>query len=241
MKAILLTYDRRRPIAEHMLKTYSVHWPSNRFDFLLPFQEDTNLNSHGQNVQLVRTGAGIRECVLTLLDDLPDEEWIYWCIDDKYLIDLDESGANYFSQWVANVEDPHFAGLCFCRARRLLESSTVSAFPEATTGRGHPLLRRLNFNQIWLHQFLRVRALRALFQSFPAVNFVAKAMDTFKDALRPADDAKLFVTQDNHAVFGESSIGGKITTGCLSSMQRLGLEAPQHVETIEVDISIGKL
>lgn len=224
-----------------MLKTYSVHWPSNRFDFLLPFQEDTNINSHGQNVRLVQTAAGIRECVLTLLNTLPDEEWIYWCIDDKYLIDLDESNASYFSEWVTNVEDPHFAGLCFCRARRLLESSSVSALAETITERGHELLRRHNFNQIWLHQFLRVRSLRTLFQSFPTINFVAKEMDYFKDALRPANDAKLFVTQGNYAVFGESSIGGRITTGCIFSMRRLGLETPKYFETIQADISIGTL
>lgn len=222
-----------------MLKTYSMHWPGNRFDFLLPFQEDTNINSHGQNVELVRTGSGIRECVLTLLDALSDEEWVYWCIDDKYLIDLDEASASYFSEWVEKVEDPFFAGLCFCRVRRLFEVGTVSAFAEATTDRGHELLRRHNFNQIWLHQFLRVRSLRTLFQSFPTMNFVAKEMDYFKEALRPATEAKLFVTQDNYAVFGESSIGGKITTGCISSMRRLGLETPKYFERIQADISIG--
>jgi hypothetical protein len=29
MKAITLTFDRRRGILKHMLKTYSVHWPGN--------------------------------------------------------------------------------------------------------------------------------------------------------------------------------------------------------------------
>ena len=74
MKAITLTFDRRRPILEHMLKTYEVHWPGNPLVFRIPFQQDTKIQAHGQRVEFVRTGPGIKETIAALLEDLPDEE-----------------------------------------------------------------------------------------------------------------------------------------------------------------------
>ena len=83
MKAITLTFDRRRPVVEHMLMTYAVHWPGNPFLFRIPYQQDSKIDSHSQQIELIPSGSGIKETVLTLLEDLPDEEWIYLCIDDK--------------------------------------------------------------------------------------------------------------------------------------------------------------
>jgi len=74
VKAITLTFDRRRPILEHMLKTYAVHWPGNPLVFRIPFQQLTEIQAHGQRVEFVRTGPGIKETIAALLEDLPDEE-----------------------------------------------------------------------------------------------------------------------------------------------------------------------
>ncbi len=238
MKAITLTFDRRRAILEHMLKTYAVHWPDNPFRFRIPYQEDTRVDAHGQEIEFVRSAPGIKETIAALLADLPDEEWIYWCIDDKYLADLDAEAAAYFAGWIEKQTSPDLCGLCFCRARRLLLSDTVCMVPGAQTDRGDNLLLRYNYNQFWLHQFLRVRVVRDLFASFPDREFVAKEMDDFISTEKPGEGTNLFVTEKNFAVFGESSLRGKLTTGCIASMRKYSLNVPEGFETVEKEILI---
>jgi hypothetical protein len=45
---------------------------------------------------------------------------------------------------------------------------------------GNVYLRRRNYEQIWLHQFLRVKVIRNLFQNFPDGITSAKLMDSLK-------------------------------------------------------------
>ena len=242
MKALVLTYDRCRRVAEHMLKTYAVYWPQNRFTFRIAYQQDTDLDAYGQSVELVKTRTSeVKDIVYSLLAGLPDDEWIYWCIDDKYLIGIDQDSASYFYDWISQVNDPTICGLCFCRARTLLRPESASVTAMAYTARGDELLLRYNYRQIWLHQFLRVRALRALFDAFPESVRTPSEMDEYKLKVKIPDDRNLYVTKNNYAVFGESTIAGNLTRGCVSSMRKLSVAVPENFEIVEPDIVIGSL
>ena len=100
MRALVLTHDRCRLVAEHVLRTYAEHWPRNTLLFRIPYQSDTRMNTHGQRIEWVRADKGgmtrgIKAIVTELLDGLPDEEWIYWCIDDKFVIAMEPDDASY--------------------------------------------------------------------------------------------------------------------------------------------------
>src|SRR5437764_10740930 len=82
MKAIVLTCDRYRAVTEHMMLQYEKLWPDHPFNFRIPFQELGGTNT--KRIEYVKTPPEIRATVLELLRNLPDEEWIYWCVDDKY-------------------------------------------------------------------------------------------------------------------------------------------------------------
>ncbi len=86
IKAIVLSCDRYRPIAEHMMLQYERLWPEHPFVFHIPYQ-----NLAGQESERTRyfeTPEEIRPTVLQLLAGIDDEEWVYWCVDDKYPIQL---------------------------------------------------------------------------------------------------------------------------------------------------------
>ena len=102
MKALVLTHDRYRRVTEHMLKTYAVHWPKNNLTFRIPYQYDMQLKAYGQSVELVQTSKAIKETVSGLLKGLADDEWIYWCVDDKYVVAVDAAAASYFSESVCS-------------------------------------------------------------------------------------------------------------------------------------------
>jgi hypothetical protein len=55
----------------------------------------------------------------------------------------------------------------------------------------------------------------------------AKALDGLKNRVQKPEDYHLFVTQQNFAVFGESTKRGAITRNCLESIARTDIELPE--------------
>ena len=235
MKALVLTCDRYRVITEHMIGQYARWWPGHPFEFWIPYQDERGEDSPGQR-RYVRAPRAIRATVLTLLDGLDDEEWVYWCIDDKYPVRLDldavapmaaglgAAGASP-AAWTAGMD-----GLLFCRVRQTLHDPAAALVPGSsrTDAAGNVWLERRSWFQIWLHQFLRVKVLRGLFGRFPEDIASAKVMDELKwDAPKPPEH-RLYVTARNHAAFGESTKAGRITRNCHESAVASGLTLPAH-------------
>jgi len=86
IKAIVLTCDRYRAITEHMIFQYDRLWPGHPFVFHVPYQELDGVDT--EQVKYLTAPSDIKGTVLHLLTDIDDEEWIYWCVDDKYPIQL---------------------------------------------------------------------------------------------------------------------------------------------------------
>src|SRR5439155_1500290 len=63
-----------------------------------------------------------------LLADIDDEEWIYWCVGDKYLIQL--STDKVASLISLAMRSPGIDGLLFCRCRALLSNPRLTLRPE---------------------------------------------------------------------------------------------------------------
>lgn len=246
MKAIVLTCDRYRPVTDHMITSYQALWPDHPFRFRIPYQDfpDSLVDKFGDLVEPIRTPGPIKPTVLKLLEDIHDDEWVYWCIDDKYPIALDRRQVTECFRWTQVTASSSEGGLLFCRCRNLLEENNL--FPETRIDNGFTLRlrRRRNYYQFWIHQFLRARFLRRLFESFPNRNFRAKEMDDFTGqekglpvkALETEID--LFVTEENYAVFGESTVSGRLTKNCRDSMTEKGIDGSQFL-TSRREIIIG--
>ncbi len=224
MKAIVLTYDRYRAMTEHMILRYEQLWPTHPFTFRIPFQNLGGKDTDRTNY--VRTPEDIRETALHLIADLNDDEWIYWCIDDKYPIRL------VTEKIVDLIEDathsPDMSGLLFCRCRAVLDNPELTLYPrERVNSWGDIYFERKAWHQIWIHQLLRVKVLRHLFSHLPAGIPTAKAMDKLKDDVVKPTEHRLFVTKDNFAVFGESTHKGLITQNCYDSIRSTGIELPR--------------
>ena len=248
MKAIVLSCDRYHPMTDHMIQSYRRIWPSHPFSFRVPYQEYPNdlKSKYGDSLELVRTPVHIKQTVLTLIEDLPDEEWIYWCVDDKYLVSIDETAANHCYSWISQVTDPSVCGASFCRARKLLDPKNLRQDSFIVNTFGETYIERKNYFQIWIPQFLRVTILRDLFLEFPDRPFKAKEMDVFTGQepdmkvkeLRA--EQKLFVSEVNYARFEESTSSGFITRNCHVSMTRQGLDT-SGFEVLSTSLSIGEM
>lgn len=219
-----MTCDRYRAVTQHMILQYEQRWPKHPFVFMVPYQSLGGTDS--ARVKYVKTPEAISTSVLQLLVDVDDEEWIYWCADDKYPIRLVTEKITELFLYVSQL--PEMSGLLFCRCRATLGQPELALYPgEWRTPSDDVLLERRAWYQIWIHQFLRAKVLRYFFSQMPDHIPSAKAMDTFKSNIAKLTGHRLFVTKENLAVFGESTQGGVMTRNCYRSIRKTNIELPQ--------------
>jgi hypothetical protein len=235
--AVVLTCDRYHPFASHMIARYDAVWPSHPFAFHVPYQREP---LRGDRVVPRRTPEPIRATVLALLEDFDDDAWVYWCIDDKYPIALVQPPVAALADAVRADQLPGVDGVTFCRCRRLLRRRFLLRERRAAPG-GVTLRRRRDYSQIWIHQFLRARVLRHLFASMPESLPEPVAMDRLKDELPLPDDHRLYVAEANLAVFGESTLRGRVTRNCAESLRASGLDVPPGFEETDQSMLLGRL
>lgn len=243
MQAIVLTCDKYHPLTHHMILTYERVWPNHPFRFNIPYQiYPDNLKSRwGDRVHLIRTDPGIRQTVLTLLERIEDNEWVYWCIDDKYLVRVNVPQVNIVLQWINDLHDEKISGVSFARSRHLLKKEHLFMDSVVTNEKGQAFFRRRNYSQIWLHQFLRANVLKTLFARLPDRPFEAKEMDRLVDDLELPEDQQLFVMERNQVIFGESTRKGALTENCVNSFRKYNLSIPRSFPTCGDKVVIGRL
>jgi len=220
-----------------MIMRYEAVWPSHPFTFHVPYQRRA---LRGPRVASRRTRESIRATTLGLLEEFDDEAWVYWCIDDKYPIQLVQPPVERLAEAVLSDRLPGMDGVLFCRCRRLLLPEYL--FEERRDGPGGVVLRRRkDYSQIWIHQFLRVKVLRQLFLRLPKSIPYAGSMDAMKDRIALPADHRLYVVETNLAVFGESTVGGRITRNCAASLRAQGLGLPPGFEETDEEILMGTI
>jgi hypothetical protein len=242
MKAIVLTYDKYRTLTEHMILKYQQLWPNYPFCFRIPYQ-----NLPGENTskcEYIHCPIDIKGTVLTLLQDLNDDEWIYWCIDDKYPIFLDLPRIEVVMNWAINSSSNQCSSVLFCRIRdvlngKALRQNWIGKDVKLRDSFGNCYLLRKNYEQIWIHQFLRVKVIRYLFEELPDTIENAKVMDSLKYKVSLPESHRLFVTKENLAIFGESTSRGKLTLNCYESIVRNNLPLPKLALDEDKTIILG--
>jgi hypothetical protein len=239
MKAIVLTCDRYRALTEHMIRKYEELWPDHPFVFWIPYQDLAG--SASSRREYVKTPSEIRATTLQLISDLDDNEWIYWCVDDKYPIELLLPKIRTIVNDVQDLSDA--SGLLFCRCKALVRRADETLYPdERLSSSGDIYLERRGWNQIWIHQMLRVKVLRYLFSQMPQEIASAKLMDHLKDEIPKPPELRLYVTKDNFAIFGESTHKGTINQNCYDSIVKMDIELPKWFQRPNGKIVInGKL
>jgi hypothetical protein len=239
IRAIVLTCDRYRAITEHMILRYAQIWPEHPFVFHVPYQKLRGTQTN--RITYLQTPAPVKATVLRLLEGLGDEEWIYWCLDDKYPIQL---VTQKIAQLITDaMGTPDMSGILFCRCRRTLDEPKLTLLPgERINSFGDIYLERKAWYQIWIHQLLRVKVLRYFFNHMPDELSSAKVMDVLKRDLAKLPEHRLFVTKENFAVFGESTSRGKITQNCYESIRASGIELPEWFQQPNGEyVTLGKL
>lgn len=231
MKAIVQSCDTYHCMAEHMVLKYESLWPNNPFVFRVPWnnQYPNHLESRfGKKVELIQTGSAFKQTFHKLTQDLDDHEWVYWCIDDKYLIDINTEKANRTLEFVHSIQDPNIINVCFHFVRGIKATATQMEKSEAglrLSFQNLTFIQHNCFRNNWLHQFFRVGALREFWSHFPEPEkYKAKSLD---EHVKPLTGISMTLNH-NICTYGESTYRSVITNNCFQSFQKLSISVPNH-------------
>ena len=213
-----------------MIQCYMNLWPDNPFEFLVPYQdEDVKLgfeNKFGPKVRMVKSPSGIVDTVYTLLSDLNDDDWIFWCMDDRYPISLRLDEIKPIYDFINSTDSSEISALMYVNAPWCWLDKELYKSEYIIRNNGQTYLRRKGYRMIWIHQFMRVKVLKTLFSYFPSNMKSAKNMDYIMYQHSLPDDQKLYMLDHNAAIYGESTSRGLITKNCLASFQNKGIVLP---------------
>lgn len=85
MKAIVLSFDKQRGFCQLLYKLYMEMWKDCPLTFRIPWnKENPKYFEDKSNVELIQCDSPIRSTMKALLNGIEDDEWVYWCIDDRY-------------------------------------------------------------------------------------------------------------------------------------------------------------
>ena len=224
-----------------MIQRYMRLWPDNPFTFRIPYQlfPSTLKKKYQDKVEFIKTVSNIKHTLLKLIEDLNDDEWIYWCMDDRYPTYLKVDEISYIYDWIITMHPKNLSGVMFSNFPKMMHVKNIMSGKNSIYDyRGKKYYRRKSYAMIWMHQFLRVKVIKDLFNKFPDEIKYAKQMDYFKENMVLPDEYKLYVYSKNTAEYGESTHRGKITLNCVNSFKQLGMVIPSDFERGDKQIII---
>jgi len=241
MKAIVLSCDRYHPMANHMVLSYQSLWPSNKFKFLIPWNDkfpNSMKTDFNEKVDLIKTPVEFKKTISGLLDGIPDHEWIFWCTDDTYLAKINEEEANKTHEFVESIDDSDIIGVTFGYIRQVPQNVDMS---NSITYENLKYVKRTYLTNQWAHQYWRVKVLRYMFECLDeAPKHNAKQMDYM---LKPQNafwkiiqQGKMYSLDHNVATWGESTHRNKMTKNCVESFKTYGLSVPDTFEKVGKEI-----
>lgn len=240
MKALVITHDANHCLTDHMIDCYQSLWPFNPFQFVVPYQEFPNQleNKYGNKIILKKAPRDVKGCLEVLISDLQDDEWVYWCIDNKYPEALNISQHEKAISWVTSINNKNIAGISLCRAQDWLKKEYLKdSF--IRNNACQVFLERLDNRHIFLHQFVRVKVLRTLLTHFPNRPINTMRLDCLSPIIFNNDKERLFVLDTNRLMLAESIVDEKIPKNCFKSIQKKGIKFPESRQVGEVEVLIG--
>ena len=233
MKVVTLTFDRNRPFYLNMLFGYRDLLPGTGFNFFLPRQDDLSIPADVA-VTPVSTESSIKQTVLAQIRGLPDHEWVYWATDDRFLVDVDSEVFISIMGSLLDGEFDDYDGVLL--NNKHASQGLVSEDYLVIDGGAQEIVFNLreDLMTVWLHQFLKVRVLRAIFETMPGDLRQAKSMDTHIRGLEKFFPVRRLQSQKSFIVLEESLSRGIPTAEGYRALQSRNLDIPRELRKVSL-------
>ncbi len=248
MKAIVFTCDKYMAFANHTIMSYERHWPSNQFTYRVPYNTtypQFMADHYGKKLELVKTDSPIRATVLQILADLDEQEWIYWCMDDRYILRARDKELQALYEFVLTITDPLIYSVLaiatqpYFHHEKFIKKDSFFDVKEDLRIYETVFTEEERLMEMYRPQFVRVKQLRRLFESFPDRDFVAVEMNGFPHQKLKGE--KAYVPEKNLLLVGESTHRGELTENSLMSFKQLGLDIPENFKVTRKYMLQGEL
>jgi len=244
--AIVLSFDENHLFVDNLLFKMQKLWANSDFTYRIPYNKKKPIylkkKYHDLDIEFIKTHSQIKKTVLTLINDLNDDHWVYWCIDDKFPVALKRNKVQKILSFVKNINNTNFCGVTFSRARFLKNKEAIDNSKTINIDNNIKLLKRNSCSrQFWMHQFLKVKIIRKVFESFPNHDFQAKKMDSYIKNINFNEDYEFYVTKKNYVVFCESARRGIASRSLQRSLKESGISNYSNKKFSNKDIIIGYL
>ena len=229
MYAIVLTFDEQIGFAELVYKKYMQMWPKCPLTFRIPYQDKQRARAFKEcsNVDLVESPRSIRDTMSTLLEGLSNDEWVFWCIDDRYPLTLDATAMDRIYNSIVDNDPPLERIKLFTWREQLKPGSHFELG-------GRVFLRQLPMTPwgFWHHSFMRVTALRKIFiNNDLSEEYTIKRINKGllkDDKLRLICSNNIAVPHENIITMGEPCIKGCLTSDGLRELQSNDCTIPKY-------------
>ena len=234
MKAICMTYDRHHPVMDFVIHSYERLWPTHPFVFHVPYNEivpEAMKSRYGDKVVFHKAPSPIRDTLSVLTDQLEDDEWVWWCMDDKYPTFIDTDAVMEVYHALGEITDPGVWGIMVARNNYSHRKARPVEF-----GAGNiRFLKKPDYAGFYQPHFLRVKALRhfmigngVLDESYVdrgcSVGLMP-AIDRLVTSKLPSN-VRVFVVEQTRLTFGESLTMGELTVNLVRQMESEGIDLP---------------
>lgn len=231
MKAIVLTFDPQIGFVELLHKQYSLFWPSCPLHFVLSYNSDETIVKtpyllHQPNIEFRKSKNSIRSSMEVLLDGCGENEWVYWCIDDRY---------PYRAHFPAALPAVYTA--IRCGELDSIPAVKLTRWRETITSQFRVIGGAKFFHQsnhglcgFWHHHFLRAGILRKVFLSHGiGDDWGIREINVFNHKHAPVNNLNGSIVPDPNIIdFAEPCIKGQLTANAVRDMKTHGCSIPDY-------------
>jgi hypothetical protein len=224
--AIVLTFDEQIGFAELVYKKYMKLWPGCPFIFRIPYNSKKDNKSYGffkpkSNVGLIKSESDIRSTMEALLQSIPDNQWIYWCIDDRFPISINVSSIQSIYDNLPKGTSLNQVKLLRWREPLLNKKTNIGnlKFFKQVDG---------CFWGFWHHSFMKAGVLKKVFLSKPKIKTPKHVNRYLMKGGGSVHLSNILVPERNIVTFGEPCIHSRLTRNGLIELKANDCPIPPY-------------
>ena len=241
MKAIVLTYDKNRQLLRHMLYSHEVSGAFKDIQYLIPWNElypKDLIDRFGKDKIIpVKCEVPIKKTMDTLLSHVEDNEWIYWCMEDNFIEQVDLKGVLKAFEWIKDHSTEKDYGIQMFTGHHDIARNTIST--NNILKYDSLILHKKNkISYQWRAQFCRAKVIKTMFRCLDEPEYM-KQLDymLLEDRGKPFWDlikeGNFYTIKPSVVILGEQVNKNKLTKNCAESFKKYNLELPKDIEVDE--------
>jgi len=221
MKAIVLSFDRQHPYVELSYRMYMDLWPECPFIFRVPWNNiKPKLLTDYPNIELIQCDKDIRLTMQALLEDIEDNEWVYWCIDDRFPISINSSEMSNLYNNLHQYEEFDYVRPF---SHKYFSKNNI---PDTISSKSPQFSIQSDLHQwgYYMHHFCKAHILKTLFSLENCISIYDFHDNLIDNFYQNTTGLKLLSDQKDWLKFEEQSSQGKITGICKKYLNKFNIK-----------------